>query len=695
MYETPLNWSNGKTYSVLNGGLSPGIKVLVANGNDEAPNPHHYIWQETINVTSNTNYDFSFWTRSTGGPGDPHPNLNVKINGVSISSINPTNPQWVKYQTVWNSGGATTATITITDLTLSLNGNDFELDKIVFNTTAYSVCESTEVDDCGGYLEKKINPYIKGLLGNFRGYRNMIFYGERTETDPTAQTNLPANGFLTGFNTYWNFNVSNNLVPDVNNPKWVWNTQSTRFNSKGMELETKDALGIYTSAQYGYKKTLPVAIANNSMSGEMFYEGFEDNNYDDLLNSSVYNSCAAGYIDFNGLEGTEIGDAQLYGIKAHTGNKVVRIDANDTLIKTFNVQTPNNAFELKTTPATSTALYDFGGLSSCSTYPDNSGSCSVSFGNLSSYGYTSGTTSATEFEYGGEFTTTQYTQVSSYGLYSFDMGVKLMTNSGMTGTAVYTLHIEDLNGITLGEKQLTCTQNVWGIEVCNDGLSLYLCTGVYKITTSYTVNFVLSAPIYFQFSFSSEAWYNCSANLPSYKSLNSQSSCTFTNPISAKDSMMNPIFSMPSGKKMVFSAWVRESNTQVLTYNDNEVQIDFGGSPAILKPTGPIIDGWQRYEGYFTPSGGGTVNLKLINNSGSPIYFDDIRIHPFNSNLKSYVYDPVNLRLKAELDANNYASFYEYDEEGTLIRTKVETREGIKTVTESRSAKQKNITDFQ
>ena len=76
-------------------------------------------------------------------------------------------------------------------------------------------------------------------------------------------------------------------------------------------------------------------------------------------------------------------------------------------------------------------------------------------------------------------------------------------------------------------------------------------------------------------------------------------------------------------------------------------------------------------------------------------YFDDIRIHPFNANMKTYVYDPINLRLKAELDANNYASFYEYDEEGTLIRTKVETREGIKTVTESRSAKQKNITDFQ
>ncbi len=38
--------------------------------------------------------------------------------------------------------------------------------------------------------------------------------------------------------------------------------------------------------------------------------------------------------------------------------------------------------------------------------------------------------------------------------------------------------------------------------------------------------------------------------------------------------------------------------------------------------------------------------------------------------MKSYVYDPINLRLVAELDANNYATFYEYDAEGGLIRTK-------------------------
>jgi hypothetical protein len=72
-----------------------------------------------------------------------------------------------------------------------------------------------------------------------------------------------------------------------------------------------------------------------------------------------------------------------------------------------------------------------------------------------------------------------------------------------------------------------------------------------------------------------------------------------------------------------------------------------------------------------------------------PVYFDDLRLHPFNSNMKSFAYHPTSLRLLAELDENNYASFYEYDDEGTLIRVKKETERGVKTIRETRSALQK------
>ena len=58
--------------------------------------------------------------------------------------------------------------------------------------------------------------------------------------------------------------------------------------------------------------------------------------------------------------------------------------------------------------------------------------------------------------------------------------------------------------------------------------------------------------------------------------------------------------------------------------------------------------------------------------------------------MKSYVYDPITLWLTAELDDNNYATFYEYDQEGQLIRIKKETARGIMTIQESRSSNPKS-----
>ncbi|RYZ62264.1 MAG: hypothetical protein EOP09_18995 [Proteobacteria bacterium] len=148
---------------------------------------------------------------------------------------------------------------------------------------------------------------------------------------------------------------------------------------------------------------------------------------------------------------------------------------------------------------------------------------------------------------------------------------------------------------------------------------------------------------------------------------------------------------------MVFSAWVKEGKSCTCsTYTNNEVVITLTGSSGTiptLKPSGPIIEGWQRYEAVFEIDGSASsMNLNLFA-TGDPtdtVYFDDLRMHSYNGNMKSFVYDPSNLRLVAELDENNYATFYEYDDDGTLIRLKKETRKGIKTIRETRSALLKN-----
>ena len=104
-------------------------------------------------------------------------------------------------------------------------------------------------------------------------------------------------------------------------------------------------------------------------------------------------------------------------------------------------------------------------------------------------------------------------------------------------------------------------------------------------------------------------------------------------------------------------------------------------------PSSKSIDGWQKVEFEFEYDGS---NHHLLFNGGDwGALFDDVRIFPSNANMKSYVYDHVNNRMSSELDENNFATFYEYDNEGNLSQVKRETLSGIISVSETRQSTNK------
>jgi hypothetical protein len=129
----------------------------------------------------------------------------------------------------------------------------------------------------------------------------------------------------------------------------------------------------------------------------------------------------------------------------------------------------------------------------------------------------------------------------------------------------------------------------------------------------------------------------------------------------------------------VISGWVKLGN------NPNNYQYDnvniMVNQIAVFKPKGEIIDGWQRVYGKFKP-GSGTPIIQVVNSSGEIMYLDDIRIHPAKSSVKTFVYDCRTNKVMAELDDNNYATFYEYDQSGNLERLKKETERGTYTIKE-------------
>lgn len=139
-----------------------------------------------------------------------------------------------------------------------------------------------------------------------------------------------------------------------------------------------------------------------------------------------------------------------------------------------------------------------------------------------------------------------------------------------------------------------------------------------------------------------------------------------------------PFTPMPG--KQILSAWVHNpSNSSALLSTSVEILIN-GVS---YYPSGPIIDGWQQiYAEFVIPSSATTFKLQLKNNGLQSVWFDDIRIHPFRSNINTFSYNAALLRLDAKHDELNYTSFYEYDHEGNLSRTKRETEVGIMTIQE-------------
>ncbi len=151
----------------------------------------------------------------------------------------------------------------------------------------------------------------------------------------------------------------------------------------------------------------------------------------------------------------------------------------------------------------------------------------------------------------------------------------------------------------------------------------------------------------------------------------------------------------PTNGRYVLSSWVyqtAEDQNSLNTYSDAYVNVKvFKDGTAIVDKnylaSGKIIDKWQRIYGVLDiPTESDSIRVTFVNNGESNAYFDDIRIHPFDSKMICNVYHFTNLKVIAILDENNFATFYEYDNEGSLIRVKRETENGILTIQESRKS---------
>ncbi|MCQ2294832.1 MAG: gliding motility-associated C-terminal domain-containing protein [Bacteroidales bacterium] len=111
-------------------------KMLIANGSN---NSSHAVWQQTVSVEPNTEYQFTFWAHKLifySVSDENLPLLRVKINGSSLGSDTrlSNSSDWQQITHTWNSGSSTSATIAIYDINTTDGANDFGLDDISLST---------------------------------------------------------------------------------------------------------------------------------------------------------------------------------------------------------------------------------------------------------------------------------------------------------------------------------------------------------------------------------------------------------------------------------------------------------------------------------------------------------------------------------------------------------------------------------
>ncbi|WP_045113084.1 hypothetical protein [Microscilla marina] len=76
-------------------------------------------------------------------------------------------------------------------------------------------------------------------------------------------------------------------------------------------------------------------------------------------------------------------------------------------------------------------------------------------------------------------------------------------------------------------------------------------------------------------------------------------------------------------------------------------------------------------------------DLEVSSSFTGTLKIDDVKFQPVDAQTTCYVYDLKSLRLIAQFDDEHFGLYYQYNDEGKLIRRLIETERGMKTVQET------------
>ena len=131
-YDLTSNPTNSHPAATTFGDHTSGVGQMMAiNG---ATSAGLVVWAQSVQVTANTDYEFSGWVASWYFISPAQLQFSINGSPVGTFTASSTSGLWQQFTVVWNSGASTSANIEIIDLNTEDNGNDFSLDDLALHS---------------------------------------------------------------------------------------------------------------------------------------------------------------------------------------------------------------------------------------------------------------------------------------------------------------------------------------------------------------------------------------------------------------------------------------------------------------------------------------------------------------------------------------------------------------------------------
>ena len=183
--------------------------------------------------------------------------------------------------------------------------------------------------DCGFSNESTLqNHFVFGAKNNWNEVNSFTYLDKRTQTLTGANnnTNIKNDGTYSSF--VFPYNISTWTLKSKSKLKskgWIVSKETTKKNRHGYSVESRNSLGVYSSAVLGFGSKIPISIGVNAKQSDIGFESFEDHSFEDCS----YNG---GHFSFKDpLIGARTYTPQLDVSRSHTGRTSLRIPPSQSV----------------------------------------------------------------------------------------------------------------------------------------------------------------------------------------------------------------------------------------------------------------------------------------------------------------------------------------------------------------------------